>query len=629
MCDDHDTTRHGLGSSGIGRRALLKGAAAAAVTSPALSNLAWAPPAAAAPIDGAHSMAMHIHASFSELYGSMNAQLFEATTNAVDVIWWSEHDSKMKGANARQVVHFTSLTDEQGDGAPWNWQPKRTGSLRSTSGGGIVPAPASPLDPVPEGSLRVTAQSPRRGQGSWGYQPGNNPSQQNWRMNLTDQTLSIEVLPTDIGVDAYLEVLIMSSYHPPSGGRAAGEYAVSYRFGGPGVPGPRVAVDRTAVVTVGSTPDRWNSEVLRPDRDLGAVFPDLDSRDFSLYALRLSAVSNHGAVASGYFDYLRFTRGTTGEVSLQVQDDLIDSYRTRYPQVTQHHGLEASRSQPHVNWYGGNISLPDYTGVSRSGYSDFLRQSLIPDIHRAGGLASYNHPFGTGQPPPLSRAEQDDRLRVKAAELLQNRAVGADILEVGYPLRSGVDLDHHIALWDVCSRNAVFLTGNGVSDDHAGTDWTARNLDWTTSVWADRNDEPSLLAALQAGRAWSGSLSGFRGALDLLVDGSFPMGSATVSRSSSRRLAVTATDLPVGGTLEVVQGVVDYAGPSIPTASTRVVASTTARGQATINLKIDTSRSSFTRAQVRDSTGALVALSNPVWLLRTTPQEGIPAARAY
>jgi hypothetical protein len=32
-----------------------------------------------------------------------------------------------------------------------------------------------------------------------------------------------------------------------------------------------------------------------------------------------------------------------------------------------------------------------------------------------------------------------------------------------------VDVNHHIALWDVLSRNAVFLTGNWVSDDHVGT----------------------------------------------------------------------------------------------------------------------------------------------------------------
>ena len=50
-----------------------------------------APTAAARPVtfDGtsAFSMAMHVHSSFSEQSGSMDAQLFQAVTNAVDVLF--------------------------------------------------------------------------------------------------------------------------------------------------------------------------------------------------------------------------------------------------------------------------------------------------------------------------------------------------------------------------------------------------------------------------------------------------------------------------------------------------------------------------------------------------------------
>lgn len=35
----------------------------------------------------------------------------------------------------------------------------------------------------------------------------------------------------------------------------------------------------------------------------------------------------------------------------------------------------------------------------------------------------------------------------------------------------------------------------------------------------------------------------------------------------------------------------------------------------------------FVRTQVRDGFGAIVATSNPVWLLRRAPATGIPAAR--
>jgi hypothetical protein len=43
---------------------------------------------------------------------------------------------------------------------------------------------------------------------------------------------------------------------------------------------------------------------------------------------------------------------------------------------------------------------------------------------------------------------------------------------------------------------------------------------------------------------------------------------------------------------------------------------------------VDTTAGSFLRTQVIASTGAIIATSNPVWLLQSPPPGGIPAARA-
>jgi hypothetical protein len=184
--------------------------------------------------------------------------------------------------------------------------------------------------------------------------------------------------------------------------------------------------------------------------------------------------------------------------------------------------------------------------------------------------------------------------------------------------------------WDVLSRNAVFLTGNGISDDHVGNNWYGFHNNWFTSVWAASTQMADLLAALAAGRAWCGSLSKFRGTLDLLVDGSVPMGAASVSSVTSRKLAATATGLPSGAVLQVLQGAVDYAGQNAPTDDVQLIGTYTpaqlASGQ--ITQAVSTTQDSFLRAQVISSTGAIIATSNPVWLLRKPPPSGIPAARA-
>ena len=111
MCDDHP---------GVSRRTFIHSAAvvgaAAAVGLPRglTPRLPLRSPARAVTADGtsAYSMAMHIHSSFSEQNGSMDGHLSQATKNAVDVLWWTDHDHRMDAINYRDVTHFTSFSEK-------------------------------------------------------------------------------------------------------------------------------------------------------------------------------------------------------------------------------------------------------------------------------------------------------------------------------------------------------------------------------------------------------------------------------------------------------------------------------------------------------------------------------------
>ncbi|MGI5162143.1 hypothetical protein [Microbispora sp. CA-102843] len=164
-----------------------------------------------------------------------------------------------------------------------------------------------------------------------------------------------------------------------------------------------------------------------------------------------------------------------------------------------------------------------------------------------------------------------------------------------------VDLDRHSQLWDVCSRNGIFLTGIGVSDDHSGQDWLGQDSNFVTWAHAPTRELADLLAGLSAGRVYFGDPARFSGVIDLLVDGAAPMGSVTVSTAATRTVRAILTGLPADSVVRIVQGTVD--------------------------LPIDTTAPRFVRVEVRDRTGTVLALSNPVWLLRDTPEAGIPAAR--
>ncbi len=625
MCDDHGVTRrtflHGAGALAAGAALLPRARLPARL--PLRSSLR---PAAA---DGtrAYAMAMHIHSSFSEQSGSMDGQLFQAAANAVDVLWWTDHDHRMDGFNYRDVVHFTGPSEKGavGQGGKWKWVTEHSTGLKTGWTAQFVQSPSSPNDPVAAGSIQLAAAARGGVASAWaGLYANTQPAGWNIRDNLAGQSLSIDVLLSAGWSRGYLELAIQSSDHP-----SGGKYSLSYRM----VPGTgqatRTAQGSLGVVTI-PVGMPWQTVTVTPEQDIAALWPSLDPRDFALWKLQLNAVSTGGAV-SGYFDYLRFTRTLTGGELFTQQQSMMQDLAGTYPGVTQQQGLEVSPFLPHLNWFGPDVAVPGYNGMTKAKYSRFLTGTVIPQIHSAGGLASYNHPFGYGDIAALPASTQDTMLDQVATALLGNNVMGCDLIEVGYNLRQGVNLTHHIGLWDVLSRNAVFLTGNGTSDDHFGVNWPGLRNNWITSAWAASTGQPDLLAALAAGRAWCGSLSGFPGTLDLLVDGSCPMGSASVSQVTSRQLAVTGTQIPAGGSVLVIQGAVDYAGATAPTPDTSVIATYSgtdlASGGGEVSLPVDTSSDSFIRTQVLDARASTVATSNPVWLLRNPPPGGIPVPR--
>ena len=108
------------------------------------------------------------------------------------------------------------------------------------------------------------------------------------------------------------------------------------------------------------------------------------------------------------------------------------------------------------------------------------------------------------------------------------------------------------------------------------------------------------------------------------------MGSASVSKVTSRHVTLTAAGLPSGGKVQLLQGAVDYAGTADPAPDTKMIASYTAaqlNASHQVTRAVDTSADSFVRTQVLDSAGTVVAMSNPLWLFQNPPPNGIPPPR--
>ena len=627
MLDLARGTSGGLVADIITRRTFLKGAAGLGVTGlgagSILTTLASEPALAELlPI----GMAMHVHSSFSEGTASMLAQLDQAVTNAVDVLWWSDHDWRMSGHGYRREVHFDGFTETE-DGAPLSWKVSRSGTLRSSSVA-FVPTPASPQDPHGPSALQLTATCDGASFATIRCTADASAARETLRGSLAGTTISIDVFPQAVGLKAYLEIRVRTSSHPATAGRAAGAYAIAYRIGGPDPPGTFRTQGLTGYVTLDAPVNAWSTLVLQPTADIARLWPDLQPTDGSLYEFSVAAGSKGGGPASACVDYLRFARDVPGDAPLDVQRQLMDAYATRFPGVTQYQALEVSLYQDHVNWFGGALTIPSYDGVPAvpAPNDPLSTAALVGQVHDGGGLASLNHVFGSTSPALGSASTQEKKRRTVTTKLVGNRAFGSDILEVGYQTRGGVNLARHLGVWDACSRNAIFLTGNGVNDNHGGP-WTGQN-DFLTWAWSGDRSQQQLGAALASGRCFFGDPAKFQGQLDLMLDGVCPMGSASVSDLPSRSLEIAALGLPDGGSVRLVQGPIDLAGPGVPepgTVVTTIPANAFTSGTSTVSL--DTSVATFARVEVADPTGLVIAGSNPVWMLRAEPPTGIPDAR--
>ncbi|MDQ1439975.1 MAG: hypothetical protein QOG97_203, partial [Acidimicrobiaceae bacterium] len=631
MCDsaDHELeleyqseTELGNDSLTATRRSFLKGAGWLAATSAMLSGtsvfsrvtraFAATPTGAQGPIP----MAMHIHSSFSEGSASMLAQLSEARRNNVPVVWFTEHDWRMSAHGYRQAVHFDSLLKEtEAPNKAWQWREMVKGKPVN-KGGGIVTAPVSPLDPHPPGAMHVMVQAGPNRQSSFSYGVDANKARLNYKANLAGHSLSIEIFPSTVGPDAWLELRILCSQRPAMNGRPAGGYSLVYRFGT--AQAGHAAHGLEGVVSIPAVTGQWNSVTLKPVDDIAALWPDLQADDNSMRGLWLGATGVNSSVAEGYFDYLRFDRDAAGDVPLAVQSRLLDAYRPQFSELSIYSGLEVSLEGNHINWLGGDQHLYQYPGSAVLEVDPTFATFASDLIHQRGGLSSTNHPFTASVAPDGTPLQQETLRRDVAKVLLGNRANHSDIFEVGYRSRGSCNLETHMGLWDTLSRNGLWLTGNGASDNHDGSvgSWATDTNRFFTHAWSPSAGLPDLMACLASGRVFVGEMGSFSGALDISVEGN-PMGSISVLPGRLQRtLTISGSQLPTGGSVEVVQGPVDYGGVATPDPGTNVVTTLTASlVQGGADVLLDTSASSFVRLNVLDGSGKRVGFSNPVWLL--------------
>ncbi|MCZ2356200.1 MAG: hypothetical protein LC115_05840 [Bacteroidia bacterium] len=267
----------------------------------------------------------------------------------------------------------------------------------------------------------------------------------------------------------------------------------------------------------------------------------------------------------------------------------------------------------HLNGFVPSINIRDsvlYGDSMMRIYPD----SFARNIQNAGGVVSFNHPFGTSSYLLDPDIVQDSNCNNVALKLLQNQVFGCNIIEIGSYSRGGTDLSRHTRLWDILTANKLYLYGNGSFDSHGGAwyDMMAPNS-MSTWVWADDDSPESLIDGLKNGRIYFGSPFRYNGRFNFWV-GSAQMGDRTTSNQIYDTLSLSFDPLPVGSKVYVYQGLINSPGTNVNYLLFKDQINPYSK------ICLDLQNPCFIRIEVYDISNRCILLSNPIVFHTVTNQ---------
>ncbi len=513
------------------------------------------------------SIEMHLHGSMSEGVGSVDAHTAGAQLAGVDVLWWSDHDWRI--LFHKYVTSFSMDSTEEPVFLNETWLPQdgqestRKKNVRQLLADSAVAANFSSwnisfqaTDGVDNGGFATVSATRLSEAGFRLYEIiAGTPRRREIRPLASQVTVRVAMRTSEMSADArpYIRFILSQHESEPIGSGGSTRSIIYHLTTNPNET-PSLTGTQYRVPLLYAADGQWVEFSLSISDDAMAGHADLDdTRDLSMSFIRFGIEARNGAMASVDIDNLHIEHMLEGDPLFSVQSDILQTRQTLDPDVVQLQGTEFSYYH-HLNIFSEGNHLFEYDDMvlasglldnvgmitSRPQMFDYTARFITKEIHRDGGLVSFNHPFGVAQMSP-----KRDHGRGIELDLILKRLYGAGILEVGYNYR-GEPLALLLELWDNLARSGVFATGTGVSDSHGGTasNWlNIENNNFVSWIYADQPDKPGLIDGLRTGRVVFGERALWDGYFDMRDEHGAVMGQVVFTDDQLVTVEMYANDL--------------------------------------------------------------------------------------
>ncbi|MFQ5767317.1 MAG: hypothetical protein ACE5ID_04965, partial [Acidobacteriota bacterium] len=439
-------------------------------------------------------VSLHTHASLSEGTASVDRQMDLLSRSGYDTVFWTEHDWRVSGHGLPARYGFETEPSTE----TWSTVTRRLDPGLAASAG-----PTAQRATQGTHALRLTGRRPAAGRGgsrqaSFTFRAYRGTQVRSLAQDLSiafdlfpdvthpfDSSFTVELeLSDQVHVQRWLSYEIETL---PDAARVAQTVLPPPAGGQPG---------RATIV-----PGQWTRIVIPVSHHARLLFPEGVDNNVSSLDVGLKIWKGR---ATWDLDNLVMETALAGSPLLALEQGWTDAY----PALASHVLNEISYYVPHFNAFVAQPFLLDYDGLS----GEKAAAEAVARTHRQDGAISLNHPMGFGLSYPAALIESQ----------MENRLMGADLLEVGYRYRGGADLAVHLKFWDRALSAGIIASGIGVTDAHGpgrGNGFARDENNFATWLQADPMSRDSLIDALLAGRTVFGDPLLFTGRLDLSVDG--------------------------------------------------------------------------------------------------------------